>query len=105
MKKMSKRKSSGNSKVSMGGRSEARKRQEFKRQAKFASRKGTDREYKYTPNPYKKGTAEYDHEALIRKEKNKNQRLPYAKLQSIFAKLDNYLNKQALAAKAAIITK
>lgn len=85
-------KSSG--KISNGGRKEAHKRQEEKRQAKFKERRENGTTYKYTPITYKKGTSEYEHERLVRAEKCMNQRLPYAKKASIFAKLNNWLAKQ-----------
>lgn len=97
---MAGKKSKSSGKISMGGRTEAHKRQEEKRQAYFKKRRENGENYAYKPNPYKPGTSEYEHERLVRAEKNKNQRLPYAKKASIFAKLDNWLAKQNEIAKA-----
>ena len=91
-------KSSGQ--ISGGGRQSANVRHEQKRQKKFAAKRGTDKEYKYVPNPYKKGTVEYNREAMDRAEKAKSSKLPYARLESIFAKLDNRLAKEKIRAKA-----
>lgn len=102
---MAGKKSKSSGKISLGGRKEAHKRQEEKRQAKFKERRENGTNYTYKPNPYKKGTPEYEHEALVRAEKNLNQRLPYAKTQSIFAKLDNWIAKQNEIAKNAINNK
>lgn len=98
---MAGKKSKSSGKISNGGRQKAHEAQEARRQAKFKERRENGTNYVYKPNPYKPGTSEYEHEKLVRSEKNKNNRLPYAKLTSIFAKLDNYLEKQNEIAKAS----
>lgn len=97
---MAGKKSKSSGAISNGGRKEAHARQESRRQAKFKERRENGTNYIYKPNPYKPGTSEYEHERLVRAEKNKNQRLPYAKKASIFAKLDNWLAKQNEIAKS-----
>ena len=96
------KKSSGTSKVSMGGRQKANLAHEAKRQEKFKAKRESGKAYEYKSNPYNKKT---DYEAwhdedLKRKEKAKSSKLPYAQLTSIFAKLNNELKKEELAAKA-----
>lgn len=85
---------SRSSRTSHGGRQKSNLAHEQKRQAKFAAKRGTDKEYKYKKNPYNPGTKEYEEERLARIEKAKSSRLPYARWRSIFAKLDNLIAEQ-----------
>lgn len=94
------KKKSRSSRVSMGGRQRSNVAHEKKRQEKFAKKREQGNAYKYKKNPYKEGTAEYEHERLVREEKNRSSKLPYARLQSVFAKLDNWLNEQTIREKA-----
>lgn len=91
---MANKKSKSTGKISNKGRTEAHKRQEEKRQAKFAKRREEGKAYKYKANPYTEGTIEYYNERTLRAEKNKCNKVEYARLRSIFAKLDNWLSKQ-----------
>lgn len=95
------KKKSRTSRISNGGRQKANVAHEESRQARFARRKEAGKEYKYRPNPYDKKAnyEEWHDEDIKRKEKAKSSKLPYARLQSIFRKLDNELNKQALMNK------
>ena len=86
------RKSSG--KMSSGKMKEIRKAREAKRQAKFAEKAANGKAYEYKPNPYKKGTAEYEVERLKRQEKAKSCETEFQWYRSQFAKLDNALNKK-----------
>lgn len=95
---MSKQKSRA-SRVSLGGRQKSNVAHEQKRQERFKKKREEGRSYEYKKNPYKEGTAEYEHERLVREEKNRSSRLPYARLDSLFAKLDNWLAKQNELAK------
>ena len=89
------------SRVSNGGRQKANLNHEKKRQEYFAKRKEAGKRYQYKKNPYEEGTQEYERERLDRIEKAKSSRLPYARLESIFAKLDNQLNDLKLKQKEA----
>lgn len=87
------------SRMSKGGRQKANVAHERKRQEKFAAKRETGEAYKYQPNPYKKGTEEYREEEYQRSLKRKSSKLPYARLTSIFAKLDNALAEEAIKEK------
>lgn len=65
-----------------------------KRREKFAKRREEGKTYKYEKNPYEPDTREYNHEALIRAEKNKSKKTEPQRLRSLFAKLDNEINKE-----------
>lgn len=91
-------KSSG--KISNGGRQKANVAHTKKRMEKFAAKRGTEKEYKYQPISAKPGTNEYERERLDRAEKAKSSKLPYARMTSIFAKLDNEIAKQKLEDKS-----
>lgn len=97
---MAGKKSKSTGKISMGGRTEARKRQEAKRQAKFAKRREEGKVYKYAPIPFAEGTPEYYSEQFARMIKSRSKKLEYARLESVFAKLDNWVNKQNAKMKA-----
>ena len=84
------------SKVSNGGRTKANKAHEAKRQAKFKAKRDAGKAYEYKSNPYKKGSNEWMRENEERKNKAKSSKLSYARLQSLFAKQDNELEKIAL---------
>lgn len=99
MAKGKKSKSSGA--ISNGGRQKRNVAHEQTRQARFARRREDGKVYEYKPNPYTPGTEEWYEENAARKEKAKSSRLPYARLQSWFAKLDNELNKKKLEMKAS----
>lgn len=92
---------SRSSRVSNGGRTKANKAQEAKRQAKFAAKREAGNAYKYEPIKAKKGTRAWYAEKLERAEKAKSSRLPYARLTSIFAKLNNEIAKEKEAAVKA----
>lgn len=95
---------SRSSRVSNGGRTKANKAQEAKRQAKFAAKREAGNVYKYEPIKAKKGSVEYIIAKAERVEKAKSSKLPYARLTSIFAKLDNQIaaeKERAMKAKAA----
>lgn len=87
------------SRVSKGGRQKAHLNQEAKRQAKFAEKRENGEAYSYKPNPFKKGTVEYDEERLIRVEKSKSKKTDVAKMTSIMRKLDNFLEDEKKKAK------
>lgn len=65
-----------------------------KRKERFAKRREEGKTYKYKENPYPTDSAEYAHEALIRAEKNKSKKTEPQRLRSMFAKLDNEINKE-----------
>lgn len=83
------KKSSGTGKVSNGGRQKQNLAHEAARQARFAQKKGTDKEYKWSPNPYdpEKEPQQYLEEKARRAEKNKSRKTEYAANVSLFAKL------------------
>lgn len=89
------------SRISDGGRQKRNVAHEEVRQARFARRKEAGKEYHYKKNPYDKKTQyeQWHDEDLKRREKAQSSKLPYARLQSIFAKLENQLAKDALIAK------
>lgn len=70
-----------------------------KRMAAYAKRKEEGLTYKYAPISSPKGSYEYNQERMIRAEKCKNRKLPEAKMRSIMAKLDNYLEKKTQEVK------
>lgn len=78
-------------KVSNGGRQRANVAHAAKRQAKFAAKRENGTAYEYKPNPYEKGTYEWRRERAERAEKNISHKTHYAKMRSIFAKLDNQI--------------
>lgn len=65
-----------------------------KRREKFARRREEGKTYKYEKNPYEPGTPEYNHEAFIRANKNESKKTEHQRLRSLFAKLDNEINKE-----------
>ncbi len=71
------------------------------RMKKFADRREAGKTYKYKPNPYKEGTFEYNCEVLERAEKNRSKRTEFNMMKSIMRKLQNEINAQKKAAKAA----
>lgn len=81
-------------KISSGNRSKIRTAREERRQLKFAKKREEGKAYEYVANPHKKGTYAYVVEQNERAAKNTGEKLPTAKLTSIFAKLDNQLAKQ-----------
>lgn len=98
---MAGKKSKSSGKVSMGGRQRSNLHHEEKRQAYFKKKREEGRAYEYHKNPYDKKTQyqQWHDEDVERRDKAKSSRLPYARLQSVFAKLDNELAKERLAAK------
>lgn len=70
-----------------------------KRMAAFEKRKEAGLTYKYAPITFPKDSYEYNQERMIRAEKCKNRKLPEAKMRSIMAKLNNYLEKKTLEVK------
>ena len=88
------KKKSRSSRMSTGKTKEIRKAREAKRQAKFAAKREAGNAYEYKPNPYKKGTSEYEAERLNRAEKAKSCKTEVQWYRSQFAKLDNALKKK-----------
>lgn len=88
------------------GRKDANKKlrqeRDEKRRAKFAKRREEGKTYEYTPNPYKKDSADYVHEALIRHEKTLSKKGEFQRTTSVMRKLQNELDKIAKAEKAAM---
>lgn len=89
------------SKTSNGGRQKQNVEREQRRQQRFSAKRGTDREYKWSPNPYdpEKESEQYSREQYERSQKNKSRKLEYAQTASVFAKLDNELRNKALSEK------
>lgn len=81
-------------KISSGNRKKINIAKEERRQALFAKRREEGKGYEYKPNPYPKDSDEYNQERRRRAEKNMSQKTPVAKMRSVMAKLDNYLNEQ-----------
>lgn len=73
------------------------KRQEKakKREERFAKRREEGKAYTYEPNPYEKGTKEFNKEARIRATKNVNHKTELQTTRSILQKLQNELDRQA----------
>lgn len=69
------------------------------REERMQKRRDAGKVYTYKKNPYEKGTKEWVKEELARAEKRKSNKPHYAKMASVFAKLDNELAKAELAAK------
>lgn len=69
------------------------------REERMQKRRDAGKVYTYKKNPYEKGTKEWVKEELARAEKRKSKKTHYAKMASVFAKLDNELAKAELAAK------
>lgn len=69
------------------------------REEKMQKRRDAGNVYTYKKNPYEKGTKEWVKEECARAEKRKSKKLHYAKMASVFTKLDNELAKAELAAK------
>ena len=78
-----------------------RQERDEKRKAKFAKRREEGKAYEYKPNPYKEGTNEYNRETLQRFDKTQNKKTEFQRWRSIFAKLDNEIELEKKAAKAA----
>lgn len=95
---MAKKKSRA-SKVSMGGRQKRNVAREEKRQARFAAKREAGKAYEYKPISAKPGSKAWKEEKAIRAEKAKSSKLPYARIKSAFAKLDNEMAKRQEAAK------
>lgn len=97
------KKGSSSGKISGGGRQRNNVNHENKRQAYFAKKREEGRAYVYTKNPYdpKTETEKYNAERAERIEKAKSSRTHYARMTSLFAKLDNYLNAQKMSMKNA----
>lgn len=68
-----------------------------KRVAYFKKRHEKGEAYKYVPNPYKKGTLEYEQERIKRAGKNTPHKVPLQLFTSIMTKLDNQLVKKRIA--------
>lgn len=91
-----------NSKVSMGGRTEAKRRQAAKREERFKQRRENGLCYVYTPNPFPEGSKQWRKEKKRRATKvTTSKKLPYAQNVSLFAKLRNELEKKRNAEKLA----
>lgn len=89
------------SRTSNGGRQKTNVAREERRQARFSAKRGTDREYKWSPNPYDPETEKekFAQEQYERSHKNQSRKLEYAQTASVFAKLDNALKEKALSEK------
>ena len=74
----------------------------MKREEKMQKRREAGKISYYKKNPYTEGSKEYRDECEKRAEKNKNKKLHYSKMISIFAKLDNRIEteKEEKAKKA-----
>jgi hypothetical protein len=74
----------------------------MKREEKMQKRREAGKTYSYKKNPYTEGTKEYRDECKKRDEKNKSNKLHYANMTSVFAKLDNRIEteKEEKAKKA-----
>lgn len=79
--------------MSSGNMKEIRKAQEAKRLEKIKKYQEAGRHYEYKPNPYKKGSSDYEKERLARQEKAKSCKSEFNWYRSQFAKLDNKMNK------------
>jgi hypothetical protein len=66
---------------------------------KFAKRREAGKIYQYKPNPFPKGSDEYYEEQVKRAEKNAFKTLGFAKLRSIYAKLDFQIAKKEKESK------
>lgn len=64
------------------------------REQRMNKRKETGKTYVYRPNPFEKGTKEYQKEAKERALKNVSHKTPYARMVSLMDKLDNQLAKE-----------
>ena len=64
------------------------------REERMNKRRAEGKTYTYRPNPYKKGTLEYEREARERAAKNVSKKTPTARLTSIMAKLNNELEQK-----------
>lgn len=100
MAKGKKSKSSGA--ISNGGRQKAKVHQNEKRMSKFAKKREEGKQYVYHKNSYdpKTQAEQWAQEEYDRKQKAKSSKLPYARLTSIFAKLQNEVDKEKLRAKS-----
>lgn len=80
--------------VSMGGRQKRMLLKEQRRAERFARRAAAGKVYSYQPNPYKKGSVEWEEERLARAEKAKSPRDEYSRMKSVMAKLDRELEQK-----------
>lgn len=69
------------------------------RDERMKKRRESGKVYVYKKNPYEKGTKEWVEEENARAEKRRSKKPHYAKMTSVFAKLDNELTRIELAAK------
>ena len=67
------------------------------REERMNKRKEAGKIYTYKKNPFEKGTSEWLEEEISRSEKRKFKKLPFAHRRSVFAKLDNRINKEKAA--------
>lgn len=65
-----------------------------KRMARFEKRHEEGKTYEYKPNPFKKGTKKWHHEAEDRAAKNADKRTPQAQRDSNMRLLQNELDKE-----------
>ncbi len=74
----------------------------MKREEKMQKRREAGKTYSYKKNPCMEGSEEYIEERKERDKKNKSNKLHYAKMTSVFAKLDNRIEteKEEKAKKA-----
>lgn len=64
------------------------------REERMNKRRKLGKTYTYKPNPFEKGTNEYNREARKRAEKNVSHKAPLARWTSIMAKLENQLEAE-----------
>lgn len=84
------------SRVSMGGRQKKMLLKEQRRKEKFARRAAAGKVYEYNPNPFKKGSVEWEEERLARAEKAKSPRDEYSRMKSVMAKLERELEQKRI---------
>lgn len=71
------------------------------REERMQKRRDAGKVYTYKKNPYEKGTKEWVKEECARAEKRKSKKPHYAKMTSVFAKLDNELAAKKKSKKGA----
>ena len=79
-----------------------RQTKDEKCRARFAKRREDGKAYEYKPNPYEKGSRDYNIEAFIRAEKNQSHKTEYQTVVSTLRKLQNDLDRIAKEEKATM---
>lgn len=67
------------------------------REERMNKRKEAGKIYTYKKNPFEEETSKWLEEEINRSEKRKSKKLPFAHHRSVFAKLDNRMNKEKAA--------